>query len=150
MHTSTHLDAKWSALQPSMSFSVALHSEYLVSHSTQATCPLMDASCRAVYPTHDFLFRFRIPWIFRNLKTKMTRGSDSYAGEVYALAARGQNVRHNKVAVTYFIRCDVRLADGVLRTCIRKGIVQYTAVTLEKRVDFDDDDGRLRRYRCIT
>lgn len=67
----TYLDANWRALQPSTSFSEALHPEYLISHSTQSTCPLMDASCKAVYPTHDFLFKFLIPWIFRNLETKL-------------------------------------------------------------------------------
>lgn len=68
MKSETYLDARWRALQPSLSHSVGLHPEYLVSHSTQATCPLIDASCKAVYPTNDFLLRFLIPWIFKNLR----------------------------------------------------------------------------------
>lgn len=66
----TYFDAKWRAFKPSTSFSVGLHPEYLVSHSTHATCPFMAASCRAVYPTQDFLFKFLIPWIFKNLQKK--------------------------------------------------------------------------------
>lgn len=71
--TVTYLDAKWRLLQPSASFSVGLQSVYLVSHSTHVTCPLTAASCRAVYPTHDFLFRFLTPCIFKNLRTKRSR-----------------------------------------------------------------------------
>lgn len=66
----TYLEAKWRLLHPSASFSVGLHPVYLVSHSTHVTCPLTVASCRAVYPTHDFLFRFLTPCIFKNLRIK--------------------------------------------------------------------------------